>query len=67
MNEEENQSSFITKAEYEEFGPEYMKEHRCGNLLINSFDFAAKKASQNNESLYVSNDYYEPTKKPKLH
>ncbi|KAI8075401.1 uncharacterized protein B0P05DRAFT_580053 [Gilbertella persicaria] len=31
--EESNKQSFITKQEYQEYGPEYMKEHGLGNVV----------------------------------
>ena len=58
MNDPENKNSFITREEYEECGPEYLKEHRCSNLIINkpnynitinkNFDNIKKNSSSEN-------------------
>ncbi|KAK6205000.1 vacuolar targeting, actin-related protein [Scheffersomyces amazonensis] len=34
QNEQDSQSSYITKQDYEEYGPEYIKEHGLGNVCI---------------------------------
>ncbi len=71
MEDPANESFFITKAEYEEFGADYFKEHRCSNLKINRPEFNTQIKSHPTETsnlfdLNDNNDYYEPCKKMKL-
>ncbi|KAK9454515.1 hypothetical protein V1511DRAFT_502200, partial [Dipodascopsis uninucleata] len=34
ISEDEGQASLLTRAEYEEYGPDYIKEHRLGNVSL---------------------------------
>ena len=69
----ENKNYFTTKAEYEEYGPDYMKEHCCSNnynFMPNSnMNFSINKTNENvsNQSeVYFDNETYSPNKKAKI-
>jgi len=66
MNDIENDCYFLTKAEYEEFGADYMKEHRCSNYKINLRESNHHRHLENKSNEYNNNDYHEPNKKLKL-
>lgn len=69
MDDPNNDCFFVTKAEYEEYGPDYFKEHRCSNIRVikpefNRTDYAGTENLSNFES--KNNEYYQPSKKMKL-
>ena len=60
-NNEENRNYFITREEYNEYGPDYFKDHWCSNLPI--------LQQRNNTSFPMNNDntpVKTPNKKQKI-